>query len=48
MQPLREAIAELPSTDFGSFTADRFYLYRSQLSPSGSVYTKLSDFPFRK
>jgi 2'-5' RNA ligase len=48
MQALREAIAALPSTEFGSFTAGRFYLYRSQLNPSGSVYTKLSDFPFRK
>ncbi len=48
IQPLREAIAALASTAFGAFTADRFYLYRSQLRPSGSVYTKLSDFPFRK
>ncbi|HVX66230.1 MAG TPA: RNA 2',3'-cyclic phosphodiesterase [Bryobacteraceae bacterium] len=48
MQPLREAVAALPSTDFGAFTVDRFYLYRSQLKPTGSVYTKLSDFPFRK
>jgi RNA 2',3'-cyclic 3'-phosphodiesterase len=48
MQPLREAIALLPSTEFGAFAADRFYLYRSKLTPSGSVYTKLSDFPFRK
>lgn len=48
LQPLREAIATLPSTEFGAFTPDRFYLYRSELKPAGSVYTKLSDFPFRK
>ena len=48
MQPLREAIAALPFTGFGAFTPDRFYLYRSELKPTGSVYTKLSDFPFRK
>lgn len=45
MQPLREAIAALPSVEFGEFTADRFWLYQSRLSPSGSVYTKLADFP---
>lgn len=48
MQPLREAIAALPSLDFGSFVVDRFYLYQSRLAPSGSVYTKLSEYPFSK
>jgi 2'-5' RNA ligase len=32
--------------DFGSLVADRFYLYLSKPSRSGSVYTKLSEFPF--
>jgi 2'-5' RNA ligase len=32
--------------DFGSFVADRFYLYLSKPGRSGSVYTKLSEFPF--
>jgi 2'-5' RNA ligase len=45
MQPLREAIAALPSVEFGDFTADRFWLYHSRLSPGGSIYTKLADFP---
>ena len=45
MQPLREAIAALPSVEFGDFVADRFWLYQSRLSPSGSVYTKLAEFP---
>ncbi len=40
---LHEAIAGLPSLDFGSFVADRFYLYQSRLHPAGSVYTKLSE-----
>ena len=46
LQPLREAIAAAPSLDFGSFNADRFFLYRSQLQRGGSVYTKLAEFPF--
>lgn len=48
LQPLRETIARLESPDFGEFTADRFYLYQSRLTPSGSVYTKLAEFPFAK
>ena len=43
--PPRQAIAQLPSVDFGSFTADRFYLYLSKPGPSGSIYTKLAEFP---
>ncbi len=41
---LREAIAGLDSEDFGSFVADRHHLYRSELTGSGSVYTKLASF----
>ncbi len=48
LQGLRQAIAGLPAADFGAFTADRFCLYLSQLSSGGSVYTKLSDYAFRK
>ncbi len=48
LQPLREAIVALPSLEFGRFAADRFFLYRSKLSPSGSVYTKLAEFPLTK
>jgi 2'-5' RNA ligase len=48
MDPLQQAIASLPSTEFGQFTAPGFFLYRSQLRPSGSVYTKLAEFPFSK
>jgi 2'-5' RNA ligase len=45
LQPLREKIAALPSLDFGRFEARSFFLYRSKLHPTGSVYTKLAEFP---
>jgi RNA 2',3'-cyclic 3'-phosphodiesterase len=45
---LLQAVAGLPSLDFGSFVADRFYLYDSRPGPSGSVYTKLAEFPLSK
>ena len=45
LQPLREAIAALPSLEFGSFEARSYFLYQSVLRPSGSVYTKLAEFP---
>jgi 2'-5' RNA ligase len=47
-QALHQAIAALPSSDFGGFPADRFFLYLSTLRPSGSVYTKLAEFPLTK
>ena len=48
LAPLRNAIAAAPSLDFGRFTARSFFLYRSQLRPTGSVYTKFAEFPFSK
>jgi 2'-5' RNA ligase len=48
LQALREAIAQLPSLDFGTFVAERFFLYQSRLSRAGSVYTKLAEFPVSK
>ena len=45
---LLQAVAKLSSLDFGNFVADRFYLYRSKTAPTGSVYTKLAEFPFAK
>lgn len=48
LQPLREAIAAQPSLEFGQFEARSFFLYRSQLRPTGSVYTKLAEFPLLK
>ena len=32
----------------GASRRARFFLYRSQLRPAGSVYTKLAEFPFSK
>ena len=48
LQPLREAIAALPTLEFGAFQADRFFLYQSKLRPTGSVYTKLAEFPLTR
>jgi 2'-5' RNA ligase len=45
---LLQAVAKLPSLEFGRFVADRFYLYQSRTSPSGSVYTKLAEFPLAR
>jgi 2'-5' RNA ligase len=45
LQSLREAIAGLPSLEFGQFEARSFFLYESRMQPGGSVYTKLSEFP---
>src|SRR5579864_6239270 len=47
LEPLRKAIALLESTEFGSFPADRFHLYRSQPGSAGSIYTKLSEYRFQ-
>ena len=44
LEPLRQAIAALPTLEFGSFTASRYHLYVSELSSGGSVYTKLADY----
>ncbi|HZU28435.1 MAG TPA: RNA 2',3'-cyclic phosphodiesterase [Bryobacteraceae bacterium] len=46
LQKTREAIAKLESVDFGSFSADRFWLYLSEPGAANSVYTKLAPFPF--
>jgi RNA 2',3'-cyclic 3'-phosphodiesterase len=48
LRPLHSAIAAARSLDFGRFAAASFFLYRSQLRPTGSVYTKLAEFPFSK
>ena len=46
LQALRQAVADLESVDYGLFSADRFCLYRSQPGSAGSIYTKLSEYPF--
>jgi 2'-5' RNA ligase len=47
LQGLRTSIAQLESVEFGAFEVDRFYLFRSQPGSAGSIYTKLSEYPFQ-
>lgn len=42
---LVKAAEPFQQTEFGTFVANRFYLYQSTLKPGGSVYTKLKEFP---
>ncbi|HLJ16619.1 MAG TPA: RNA 2',3'-cyclic phosphodiesterase [Bryobacteraceae bacterium] len=44
---LQQAVAKLASVDCGQFTPTAFYLYHSKTGPSGSVYTKLAEFPLQ-
>ena len=41
---LQEKLAAMPIPEFGTMTAREFFLYQSQLSRSGSRYTKLERF----
>lgn len=43
-QRLQEKLSQLPVPEFGTMTPHEFFLYRSQLSPKGSKYTKLASF----
>lgn len=45
MWQLRETVQRIvPSPDFGTMTAQAFFLYESKLSPKGAQYTKLARF----
>ncbi len=44
LDKLHQIVTALEHSDFASFEADRFYLYRSQPGSAGSIYTKLSEF----
>jgi 2'-5' RNA ligase len=46
LAPLRQAIAQLESQDFGAFRATSFKLYLSKMGPAGSIYTQLAEIPF--
>ncbi len=48
LERLTRAVEALPASEFGSFTADRFHLYLSELRPTGAVYTSLAEFPFQR
>ena len=41
---LVSAAAQYEDHDFGSFTVDRMFLFRSTLKPSGAAYEKLKEF----
>jgi 2'-5' RNA ligase len=43
-QRLQEKLSALPTPEFGTMTPREFFLYQSQLSPTGSKYTKLAAF----
>jgi len=43
--PLKNAIASLPSADFGRLDVQKFQLYRSQPGEGSSLYSVLDDFP---
>jgi len=46
LEAFHKAVVGLGQPEFGAFEADRFYLYLSKPGPGGSVYTRLSEFPF--
>src|ERR1700722_19816258 len=41
---LQQQLAARPTPEFGTMTAREFCLYRSQLAPGGSRYTKIAQF----
>lgn len=45
LNELRQSVSKLDSQHFGAFTVSQFHLYLSEPGASGSVYTKLYDFP---
>jgi len=46
-QRLQEKLTTMPAPEFGTMTAREYFLYQSQLSRSGSRYTKLHGFTIR-
>ena len=44
--PAAKSLLERTQSDFGTMTADEFFLYESKLSPRGATYTKLTRFAF--
>jgi 2'-5' RNA ligase len=41
---LQQRLDHCPPTNFGTMTPQEFFLYRSQLSPKGSRYTKIAQY----
>jgi RNA 2',3'-cyclic 3'-phosphodiesterase len=48
IEKLRQAAGEMEREEFGTFTAERFFLYLSDRGPSGSTYTKLEEFSLNR
>src|SRR5215467_7046116 len=45
LKPLASFVETVPAPQFGTMTAQEFWLYQSQLQRGGSKYTKLQRFP---
>mgnify|MGYP001570540277 CR=1 FL=1 len=45
---LSSAVSRLKDIEIGSFTLDRVTLYKSELKPTGAVYTKLKELKLQK
>ncbi|HLH08097.1 MAG TPA: RNA 2',3'-cyclic phosphodiesterase [Terriglobales bacterium] len=48
LKQLAEKLQDLPFPEFGTMTAQEFFLYESKLSPGGAQYTKLQRFALLK
>jgi 2'-5' RNA ligase len=46
--PVQQKLAAMAPPDFGTMTANEFFLYESRLSPAGAHYTKLAKFPLTR
>lgn len=44
---LRDKLGEATQTEFGTMTAQEFFLFQSQLSPGGAKYSKLAGFALK-
>ena len=45
---LAQAVENLRDVEIGSYPVNEVYLFKSELKPSGAVYTKLQTFPMGK
>ena len=45
---LTQAVEKLKDAEVGSFQASELFLFKSDLRPSGAVYTKLKTFPMKE
>jgi 2'-5' RNA ligase len=45
LQDLHHTLQSMAPVDMGTFTATEYHLYKSQLAPGGSIYTRLAAIP---